>query len=205
MCIYPAAPLDVFDSPSTHGQQADQESGVNTTARTHPLGKDGAKWKGVPLSEGYQHALDGNSDRQLNLGNRGDSILSQSQSAAHPGSGTGDVKGDTSAPKGSVGNITSHESSTTGGPPTLDANRVSNTADSGHSDVYRQPGTASQPIAHASPSAPDYGSKSASTSTRSTGDVVGKGDGGTAGSPGKTKFIDKIKGEVKAISGKFGH
>lgn len=41
---------------------------VNAAPRTHPLGKAGTQWKGVPLEEEYQAALDRDEDRGLAIG-----------------------------------------------------------------------------------------------------------------------------------------
>ncbi|KAJ3561522.1 hypothetical protein NP233_g10142 [Leucocoprinus birnbaumii] len=41
---------------------------VHTKARTHPLGKEGTEWKGIPLEETYQAALDRNEDKGLTIG-----------------------------------------------------------------------------------------------------------------------------------------
>ncbi|KAL0952995.1 hypothetical protein HGRIS_007203 [Hohenbuehelia grisea] len=58
--------------PHEHESQEEfyitHEPVVNPQARTHPLAGAGARWKGVPLEEDYQRALDENPDRGLSIG-----------------------------------------------------------------------------------------------------------------------------------------
>ncbi|KAF5353358.1 hypothetical protein D9756_007808 [Leucocoprinus leucothites] len=54
------------DNPVEVGQMKNDT--VDTNARTHPLGKEGTNWKGVPLEEGYQAALDRDEDKGLTIG-----------------------------------------------------------------------------------------------------------------------------------------
>ncbi|KAG6832091.1 hypothetical protein H0H87_002919 [Tephrocybe sp. NHM501043] len=72
---------ETLDPEASEGFQGVQQPRVNTQARTHPLAGQGAKWKGVPLEESYQRAMDDSSDRQLNIGNVKDNTISATKPA----------------------------------------------------------------------------------------------------------------------------
>ncbi|KAH8814786.1 hypothetical protein DL96DRAFT_1753347 [Flagelloscypha sp. PMI_526] len=55
-------------STSLHPEQPQ----LNLEPRTHPLGGEGAQWKGIPLDDKTQRELDRNPEEQLNIGSEGD-------------------------------------------------------------------------------------------------------------------------------------
>ncbi|RDB18271.1 hypothetical protein Hypma_000472 [Hypsizygus marmoreus] len=165
-----------------------QQPVINTTARTHPLAGKGAQWKGVPLEEGYQAALDNNPDRQLNLGS-GRNTTSATQTAGHKETMKEMVFGPTAeAPS---------KASRPNGP---DANVYSTRADAGHSPIAdKQSGIPASPSNQTHPTA-DEGPKDQKAVPAAKDE-----NGGVSGSPHKSTFMEKIKGEVKVISGKLAH
>lgn len=79
---------------------------VNTKPRTHPLGKEGARWKGVPLEEQYQAALDRDEDRGLAIGE------SKGPTAIPPKSITKDGDGSSLPAKSSMEKVHSNTATT---------------------------------------------------------------------------------------------
>jgi hypothetical protein len=172
---------------------------VNATPRTHPLAGPGATWKGVPLEEPYQRALDARPDRQLNLGNvSGEHITLPRKEGFHQQSKADEVKHEAQAMKDkALGVRTSDKPETT--PP--DANIDSTMT--GHSPVtHKRDGSTASNASSPDTSSPN-GSKIGVTKSRMSGSS--KGSGTNVGSPHKSSFMDKIKGEVKVISGKLAH
>ncbi|GLB45715.1 hypothetical protein LshimejAT787_2600480 [Lyophyllum shimeji] len=159
------------DGVATHGEfKGAQPPVVNTSPRTHPLAGVGAKWKGVPLDEPYQRALDADSELQLNIGI---------------------VEDKTSAIKAEKQDEASADPRP--GPP--DTNLDLTRANTGHSPIghvahKRDESTASE--------ASSGGSKTKNTNSR-------KGGGTVEGSSPRASFMDKVRGEVKVISGKIAH
>lgn len=182
-------------------QEIAQEPILNTTARTHPLAAEGAKWKGVPLSEPYQTALDNNPERGLNIGTDKDNT--SAVTAGYKESASDEVKDGAYAMKDKVLGVTTGHPSASTRPAGPDANIDSTTADTGHSPVtHKRDGSTASNASHPV-STSSGGSKTKSTVSGNSGGS-GKGSG-NEGSPHRSSFMDKIKGEVKVISGKLAH
>lgn len=130
---------------------------MNTTPRTHPLGKQGAAWKGVSLTESPE-----SSENEPSSGVNG-------EDEKHP------AKNDIPPP-------TTHH-------PALSSQPIT-PSDASHMDHKRGGSTSSN----------TSGSSRDASKSR-----MKSGSGSSTGSPQKSKFIDRIKGEVKVISGKLAH
>jgi hypothetical protein len=184
-----------------------QEPVLNTTARTHPLGKDGTKWKGVPLSEGYQTKLDANSERQLNLHTQ-DDYTSPLAPETYTTSKTEKAKDGAYAMKDKVLVATTDKPSASTRPANLNTNTDSTRADVGHSPAEKHSRDGSTATNASFPINATDESKVESAASNTSGSSKGSGSGsgsGNGGSPHKSKFMDRIKGEVKVISGKLAH
>lgn len=182
--------------------QPAQEPILNTTARTHPLGKDGTKWKGVPLSEGYQTKLDANSERQLNLNTHGDHTSSQAQNP-YQTSNVEKAKDEAYAVKDKVLGATTNKPSASTRPANLNTQVDSTKADVGHSPAEKHGRDGSTATNASFPSATKDGTETQGAASNASGSS--KASSGNGGSPHKSKFMDRIKGEVKVISGKLAH
>ncbi|KAF5378476.1 hypothetical protein D9615_007081 [Tricholomella constricta] len=183
------------DTRSGEEFQGVQAPVLNTKARTHPLAGAGATWNSVPLEEPYQRALDAHSDRQLNLGaGKGKTSATKAENRE---STTEEVKDEAVAVKDSIVGPSTDEAPERPAQPNI--KKDSTSADAGHSPVVahkREKSAASNvsPLAGSAPQA----SKVKSTTSGTSGPSKGS-------SPHKGTFMNKIKGEVKVISGRLAH
>jgi len=113
---------------TTSDKKMDNDT-VNTAPRTHPLGKEGTQWKGVPLEEGYQAALDRNEDRSLAIGD------SQPSTIPNAKPGTIPRKGDSHPTKPLMKDVNSN-TATTGHGGASDSSPVAKPKSSGMSPSY---------------------------------------------------------------------
>lgn len=161
---------------------SDFQKQLNTQARTHPLAHDGAKWKNVPLAEGYQKKLD--EHEEMNVGDR------NKRNPTEPRSSTNNAGKQPGMETFDSDRATAGHSGTTGGTPGV--GNAGNTISS----------ASGRPTGQEVP-------ESDSTTSDSSGSALKKGPSPagskTSDTTKKPGFMDKIKGEVKVLSGKLGH
>jgi len=166
---------------------------INTSPRTHPLANSPAEFNQIPLGEPFQAHLDANPGKQLSLGEHSHGKL---VGASVPES-----------EKGKNLEINSPRAEAPVVPEKLDTKRVdSTTATAGHE--HGAGGGGGIPV-------PGAAAKTAASAA--TGGLVGGGstkhgrsksegsNGSLDGSPKKVGFMNKVKAEMKILSGKLGH
>ncbi|KAG6907552.1 hypothetical protein DXG01_008538 [Tephrocybe rancida] len=158
---------------------------LNTQGRTHPLSGPGAKWRGVPLYESYQKALDDNSDRQLNLGTGKDNISATKPACEE--SKTQEVKRGIEGIKNHVVDRTkNHENSSQA------RQRTSSIGINDNRHEERERGHR-RSASESTPGRPTPGAEK--TKNMLAASRSGK----------RVSWIDKFKGEMKVMSGKLSN
>ncbi|KAG5637078.1 hypothetical protein H0H81_005848 [Sphagnurus paluster] len=163
------------------GRIKDAQSAVaNTEARTHPLGGPGAVWKGVPLEESYQRALDDKSEMNTKIGT-GENTMTTNAGYQNLGKTAIVSKNETQAEKSTERPATANGTS---GPerPAVD-----------------------QPSASPIDKTTESSGPTGDNMPLQTSKIKSVNPDGKDGSPHKSTFMEKIKGEVKVISGKLAH
>ncbi|KAG6853644.1 hypothetical protein C0991_002612 [Blastosporella zonata] len=155
--------------------QGGQQPTPNTQARTHPLAGPGAKWKGVPLEETYQKALDDNSDRQLNLGSGKNTSATK---PAYEESMTQEVKRGIEGVKNHV---------------------------VGGSDSTSAPRQRTSSVVVEKPSENHGKHRRSASDTGSAKNKSGSSASSSSSKPSRASWKDKLKGEIKVMSGKLSH
>ncbi|KAG6879274.1 hypothetical protein C0992_003949 [Termitomyces sp. T32_za158] len=157
--------------------EGSQQPIVNTQARTHPLAGSDAKWNGVPLEEQYQKALDDNSDRQLNLASK------EGNTAAKPAYEESKIQGGSKRSKVDV-NRTINDDREVSRPRTTSV--VLDKPIENHQKSHR-------------PASEGYNPGDLASNGHATSHKRQSSKGSRA------SFMDKLKGEMKVISGKFSN
>ncbi|THU90557.1 hypothetical protein K435DRAFT_864186 [Dendrothele bispora CBS 962.96] len=174
----------------SQGSKPLNEPSINLVPRTHPLAADGAEWKGVALDEKTQSHLDNDPEKQLNIGTISKSTpISKVSSVASPSSISSSSS--TSATAAAAG------AAATASSPNASQSRFT------EDDPVNSANNSTNNVTTNNKLATGGGDSTAAVSEKSSsGKSSGSGSEGGGGK--KSKFLDKVKGEVKIIAGKLG-